>query len=72
MNSDRDHLFDVRTVERNILQGKITRAEYEQWLEEQEDCSDLAENSSTVFTHSRYTEISGDDEDEMTDEEDMG
>lgn len=72
MDQDRDQLFDVRTVERNIARGKITRAEYEAWLETQEDCADLAENAGTVFTHSRYTEIGDGDGDELTEEDDQG
>ncbi len=72
MNRDRDILFDVRTVERNILRGLVSREEYEAWLDAQEDSADLAENSATVFTHSRYTEIGNGDDDEMTDDEDQG
>ena len=72
MNSNRDHLFDVRIVERNITRGVVSREEYERWLESQEDSAELAETSATVFVHTRHPEIGGADTDEMAEEDDQG
>ena len=72
MDKDRAHLFDVRVVERNIKLGKITQAEYDAWLDAQEDSADLAETSATVFTHSRYVEITPNLLDDPTEEEEQG
>lgn len=72
MDNDRDHLFDVRVVDRNIVKGKITREEYEAHLASLEDCADLAEDAATRFTHSRYVEVGDDEEDDLTDEDDGG
>jgi hypothetical protein len=34
------HLFDVRTVERNIKRGLITRKEYDRYLKSLQDAAD--------------------------------
>ena len=44
-----ERLFDKRVVERNIKHGTITRAQYEAWLATLEDCSDLSEDTETIF-----------------------
>ena len=40
-------LMDVRTVERNIKAGKITKEEYAKYLDSLEDCADLADETET-------------------------
>lgn len=72
MDNNRDHLFDVRIVERNITRGVVSREEYERWLESQEDAAELAENSSTHFVHTRHMEIGGHGADELAEEDDQG
>jgi len=72
MDKDRAQLFDVRVVERNIKLGKITQEDYDRWLESLEDSADQAETSATVFTHSRYVEITPNLLDDPTEEEEQG
>jgi hypothetical protein len=72
MDKDRAQLFDVRVVERNIKLGTITQEDYDRWLESLEDSAELAETSATVFTHSRYVEITPNLLDDPTDEEEQG
>lgn len=40
-------LLDVRTVERNIKAGKVTREDYQQHLESLEDCAEMGEATET-------------------------
>ena len=40
-------LMDVRTVQRNIKSGKVTKDEYAKYLESLEDCADLADETET-------------------------
>ena len=40
-------LMDVRTVQRNIKSGKVTKEEYAKYLESLEDCADLADETET-------------------------
>ena len=40
-------LMDVRTVERNIKAGKVSKEEYAKFLEGLEDCADLADETET-------------------------
>ena len=40
-------LMDVRTVQRNIKAGKVSKEEYAKFLEELEDCADLADETET-------------------------
>jgi len=40
-------LMDVRTVERNIKAGKVTKEEYAKYIESLEDCADLADETET-------------------------
>jgi len=40
-------LMDVRTVERNIKAGKVSKEEYAKFLEDLEDCADLADETET-------------------------
>ena len=42
-----NRLIDIRTVERNIKAGKVSKEEYAKYLENLEDCADLAEESET-------------------------
>ena len=49
MSTIDERMFDKRVVERNIKRGKITRAQYEAWLASLEDCSELSEDTETVF-----------------------
>lgn len=51
MEADREQLMDVRVVERNIKAGKISREDYDRYLQELEDCSDRAEPSKVHFVH---------------------
>ncbi len=40
-------LMDIRTVERNIKRGKVSRADYQKHLDSLEDCADEAEETET-------------------------
>ena len=40
-------LMDVRTVQRNIKAGKVSKEEYAKFLEGLEDCADLADETET-------------------------
>jgi len=42
-----DRLLDVRTVERNIKAGKVSREDYQKYLESLEDCADMGEPTET-------------------------
>lgn len=42
-----NNLMDVRTVERNIKAGKVTKEEYAKFLEGLEDCAELADETET-------------------------
>ncbi len=42
-----NRLMDVRTVERNIKAGKVSKEEYAKYIADLEDCADLAEESET-------------------------
>jgi hypothetical protein len=54
MDRDKTHLFDVRTVERNIAKGFITREEADAFAADVEDCSELCEPATTrLVKHAR-------------------
>jgi hypothetical protein len=40
-------LMDVRTVQRNIKAGKVTKEEYAKFIEGLEDCADMADETET-------------------------
>ena len=40
-------LMDVRTVQRNIKAGKVSKEDYATYLEGLEDCADLADETET-------------------------
>ncbi len=40
MHTDERKKFDVRTIERNIREGLVSRKEYEQYLKKLRDVSD--------------------------------
>jgi tellurite resistance protein len=40
-------LLDVRTVERNIKAGKVTREDYQKHIENLEDCAEMGEPTET-------------------------
>jgi hypothetical protein len=42
-----NQLLDVRTVERNIKSGKVSREDYKKFLDGLEDCADDAEDTET-------------------------
>ena len=44
-----ERLFDLRIVERNIKRGKVTRAQYNAWLESLEDSAEQSTETETVF-----------------------
>ena len=46
---NRNKLFDTRVVERNIKRDLISSTDYQQFIEELEDCSDLADTMETQF-----------------------
>ena len=46
---EKEHLFDYRTVERNIAQGRITREEYEAYLAGLEDSAEQATEIEAEF-----------------------
>jgi hypothetical protein len=41
------NLMDVRTVERNIKAGKVSKEEYAKFIEDLEDCADMADETET-------------------------
>lgn len=43
----RQVLFDVRTLERHIAAGRITREAYDRHLADLEDCADACEKTTT-------------------------
>ena len=45
MNDNR--LMDVRTIQRNIKTGKVTKEEYAKYLEGLEDCAEMADETET-------------------------
>ena len=50
-------LLDVRTVERNIKAGKVSREDYQKHLETLEDCAEMGESTETqMVLHSRDDE----------------
>ena len=42
-----DALLDIRTVERNIKAGKVSREDYQKYLDSLEDLADEAEETET-------------------------
>lgn len=44
-----ESLFDIRKVERFIAEGRITREQYQAFIDSLEDCSGDAETSSVRF-----------------------
>lgn len=61
----KDRLFDVRTVERNIEKGLITREEYNEYLESLEDASD---KSAVIEAEFEEGVLDDDEEDEDAEE----
>ncbi|MCB9780842.1 MAG: hypothetical protein H6742_19900 [Alphaproteobacteria bacterium] len=45
------HLFDRRTVKRNMAAGLITKDEYQAWLDSLDDCGDSVVVSDVKFEH---------------------
>lgn len=45
------HLFDRRTVKRNIAAGLVTKDEYQAWLDGLDDASEHGETSEVKFEH---------------------
>lgn len=48
-----ESVFDIRHVERFIAEGRITRAQYDDYLANLEDCAKLAEEA-TVRMQATY------------------
>lgn len=46
---EKEHLFDSRTVERNIAQGRITREEYNAYLAGLEDSEEQSTKIEAEF-----------------------
>ncbi len=46
-----ERMFDKRVVERYIKQGKITRAQYNEWLAALEDDQEQADQTETEFVY---------------------
>ena len=42
-----NRLLDVRTIERNIKAGKVSREDYQKFLDGLEDCADESEETET-------------------------
>ena len=42
-----DRLMDVRTIERNIRAGKVSKEDYAKYLDSLEDCAELADETET-------------------------
>jgi len=45
-----EHLYDVRTIERNIHRKLLSREDYQRYLESLEDCADRATPVATEFS----------------------
>ena len=57
-----DNKFDIRNVERNLKNKKITKEELENHLENIEDYSDAYEECETKFTHLAMEEAKREEE----------
>jgi hypothetical protein len=68
MATDKERLFDLRTVERNIEKGLITRKDYQEHLEGLDDLTDKADTMSAEFE----TGVLDEDEAEEEEEEEDG
>ena len=55
--------FDKRVFERNIKRGVITKKEHEEYLKEEEDCSDNMTVSEVRFVHKVRSEVTNEDKD---------
>jgi len=55
-----ESLFDTRVVERNIQAGKVTRAQYQLYLESLEDSAEYGAETETRFVHKFGRESEGD------------
>jgi hypothetical protein len=72
MSSTRDEdarnkrLFDIRTVERNIKKGLITRKDYEKYVKSLADVSALVAPPDTGRLDDDDDEDDDDDDDELT------
>jgi hypothetical protein len=65
MDADkRDRLFDLRTVERNIDNGLITREEYEEYLKGLDDAADKSLTVEASFEVGVLDEDADEDEEE--------
>ena len=54
MDQDRKHLYDNRTVARNIAKGLVPAAEVDAFEAEMEDSADMAEVATTrLIKHAR-------------------
>lgn len=53
MEADREYLFDLRVVDRNIIQGLCTEEEKRAYIESLEDLADRAVQSDTRFLHTQ-------------------
>ena len=52
-----DRLMDVRTIERNIRAGKVSKEDYAKYLDSLEDCAELADETETqMVLHGVETE----------------
>jgi hypothetical protein len=49
--STNEELFDLRTVERNLSRGLVSKKAHKAFLDGLEDCADLGEEAETVFAH---------------------
>jgi hypothetical protein len=66
MAEDKERLFDLRTVERNIEKGLITRKEYQEHLE---SLGDQADNAGTMEAQFEEGVLEDDEEEEEEDGE---
>lgn len=64
-----DRLFDVRTVERNIDKGLITREEYEEYLANLPDAAENAETMEAEFEEGVLDEDEDEEEGEEAEED---
>jgi hypothetical protein len=74
MAQDKERLFDLRTLERNIEKGLITREEYEEHVAGLEDKEDNADTISAEFERGVLDdddEVEGEDEEDEEDEKDQ-
>lgn len=45
-----NHQFDIRVVEKHLRRGTVGRDTYREWIDNQEDCAELGEDTTTSMS----------------------